>query len=345
MSPSFDTDYPADTIEFCPNEGSTDIFVCGTYKLIERSPLHEGEEAPDPPPPAKRIGQCMVFRVTDGELPGVELPFTHLQNLDFPAIPDVKWCHGSGLEKPTLAVADAEGSITMCQWDTSTNRLERVNSVRCADTTILCLSLDWSNRIQGSRLGDLVVSLSNGTLCHLKPDSAGGLGVMNEWHAHDHEPWIAAWNHHDPNIIYSGGDDLKMKAWDLRTGFDTPVFTNRRFDAGVTCIQSHPYDPNQIAVGSYDANVRIFDPRNLARPISDLPVGGGVWRVKWHPRVERKTDLLVACMHDGFKIAQFSPDESPTSLAYGADWSYGTGEESLVGTCSFYDHRLHVWSA
>ena len=65
MSPFFDTDYPADTIEFCPNEGSTDIFVCGTYKLIERPSVPEGEEAPDQPPPAKRIGQCMVFRAIE----------------------------------------------------------------------------------------------------------------------------------------------------------------------------------------------------------------------------------------------------------------------------------------
>jgi hypothetical protein len=34
---------------------------------------------------------------------------------------------------------------------------------------------------------------------------------MNEWHAHDHEPWIAAWNHHDPNIIYSGKKVLNWK--------------------------------------------------------------------------------------------------------------------------------------
>ena len=74
MSLSFDTDYPADTIEFCPNEGSTDIFVCGTYNLIERPPVPEGEEAPDPPPPTKRIGQCMVFRVTEGEPSEEELP-------------------------------------------------------------------------------------------------------------------------------------------------------------------------------------------------------------------------------------------------------------------------------
>lgn len=74
MSPSFDTDYPADTLEFCPNEGLTDIFVCGTYKLIERPPVPEGEEAPDPPPPAKRIGQCMAFRVKDSETGPEELP-------------------------------------------------------------------------------------------------------------------------------------------------------------------------------------------------------------------------------------------------------------------------------
>lgn len=77
----------------------------------------------------------------------------------------------------------------------------------------------YINTIHSSRLGDLVVSLSNGSLCHLKPESAGGLGVMNEWHAHDYEPWIAAWNHHDTNIIYSG---KKVLNWKPRITIDQP---------------------------------------------------------------------------------------------------------------------------
>jgi len=56
MSGPFDTIFPADTLEFCPNEGSTDVFLCGTYKLVEQ---------PDSNPPlqAKRIGQCLVFHL------------------------------------------------------------------------------------------------------------------------------------------------------------------------------------------------------------------------------------------------------------------------------------------
>ncbi|CAG8702146.1 15577_t:CDS:1, partial [Acaulospora colombiana] len=94
---------------------------------------------------------------------------------------------------------------------------------------------------------------------------------------------------------------------------------------------------------------------------------GGAWRVKWHPFVERKYDLLVACMHDGFKVVRFSSgafgsssgvqvnDETSsiaqrfdkhTSLAYGVDWCY-TGqlhnEKMLIASCSFYDHSLKTW--
>ena len=73
--------------------------------------------------------------------------------------------------------------------------------------------------------------------------------VAENWHAHDHEPWIAAWNYWDTNVLFSGtpfysrnsprlfffftklltgGDDLKMKGWDVRQGFGSPVFENRR---------------------------------------------------------------------------------------------------------------------
>ena len=82
--------------------------------------------------------------------------------------------------------------------------------------------------------------------------------------------------------------------------------------------------------------------------------------MKWHPSENRQDDLLVACMHDGFKIIQFEPGlpdavgggckvlhrfDEHESLAYGVDWSFvPEGENtSMIASCSFYDHALHLW--
>lgn len=98
------------------------------------------------------------------------------------------------------------------------------------------------------------------------------------------------------------------------------------------------------------------------RPLDEVAIGGGAWRVKWHPSPSRSNDLLVACMHDGFKVVSFSQEEEKggwksevrgrfdghESLAYGVDWSYGTkesGGDTLVGSASFYDHLVHLWKA
>jgi len=231
-----------------------------------------------------------------------------------------------------------------------------VQTVVCAAPHILCLSLDWSNRrTLATDLGSLVVSLSDGSLSVLRPTNSE-LAITDSWIAHEFEPWVAAWNYWDTNIIYSGGDDLKLKTWDVRQGFDHPAAVNKRFDAGVTCIQSHPFKEHLLAVGSYDNTVRLFDTRKLQTPLIQADVGGGAWRVKWHPSPERKDDLLVACMHDNFKILHFdlsSPSyeiakrfDRHSSLAYGVDWSFSrkrTEEGTLVASCSFYDHLLHTW--
>lgn len=50
----------------------------------------------------------------------------------------------------------------------------------------------------------MIVSLSNGSLCLLCPRDARGLSLSSSWHAHDNEPWVAAWNYWDTNVVYSG---------------------------------------------------------------------------------------------------------------------------------------------
>jgi diphthamide biosynthesis protein 7 len=68
-------------------------------------------------------------------------------------------------------------------------------------------------------------------------------------------------------------------------------------------------------------------------------------------------------MHDGFKVVNFDLDPSAghlpagsgtevikrfdehKSLAYGVDWSYAPSEsrDTIIGSCSFYDHTLRLW--
>ncbi|PPQ64277.1 hypothetical protein CVT24_008415 [Panaeolus cyanescens] len=222
-----------------------------------------------------------------------------------------------------------------------------MTTVRCAPEDTLCLSLAWNNlKYNKGSIGSIIVSLSNGSVCLLQPQEKAGFFVAKTWHAHDYEPWIATWDQWNPSIVYTGGDDLKMKG----------------FEAGVTTIQAHPYQEHIIAVGSYDNTVRVFDVRSPLAALADVKVGGGVWRAKWHPHAERANDLLVACMHDGYKVVRFGEDgsnprfsngghvhsryDAHQSLAYGVDWSHAPGlpdGKSLIGCCSFYDHKMSLW--
>ena len=77
----------------------------------------------------------------------------------------------------------------------------------------------------------IVVSLSSGSICRLEGETS--FEVTSTWHAHDFEPWIAAFDCWEPTTVWTGGDDLTLKGWDLRQGCDRPTFVNKR-----TCVAS-----------------------------------------------------------------------------------------------------------
>lgn len=228
---------------------------------------------------------------------------------------------------------------------------------------------DWDRTSEDERLASL-----QHTHSRLNSSFTRKPRGLTTWAAHDFEAWIAGFDCFNPTSVWSGGDDLTLKCWDLRSAspcrIPRPSFTcTKPFSGGVTSLQSHHLRQHLWAVGSYDSYLRLFDARMPARPLSETNVGGGVWRVKWHP--EDAQTLLVGCMHDGFKVLKLAElEESDAggvmlrgrefdtvtrfddhdSLAYGCDWDRGEGNNEgevarKVYSCSFYDATLHIWDS
>ncbi len=158
-----------------------------------------------------------------------------------------------------------------------------------------------------------------------------------------------------------------MKVWDIRQT-QRPVHKvgDAEFEAGVTAISSHPSLDNIFAVGSYDEHVRLYDYRMMNEPLSTVSVGGGVWRIKWHPSTWSGESrfcgkLLVAAMHGGCRVVNFpslngnleeyateeaeilSEFTAHESMAYGADWISFSSELEAAASCSFYDRKAFIW--
>ncbi|XP_019963848.2 diphthine methyltransferase isoform X3 [Paralichthys olivaceus] len=322
----FDTELSADTVEWCPVSPCHNILVCGTYQL------HKGVGVEDATP--RRTGRLYLFDFRREESVGP--PLTELQQMDTAAILDLKWCHVPVSGKAVLGAAAATGELQLytlsdSQYDGSRS-LQTLSSLEVG-TERLALSLDWSTgRMDSSSDVRVVCSDSAGCVSVLSL-AEGALTCLSQWKAHNFEAWISAFSYWDTQLVYSGGDDCKLKGWDLRVGPSCPTFTSKKHSMGVCSIHSNPHREHILATGSYDEQVLLWDGRNMQQPLSEIAVGGGVWRLKWHPT--HQDLLLAACMHNDFHILhcqqalEASGGACPVvasyilhnSLAYGADWS------------------------
>ncbi|KAK5870481.1 hypothetical protein PBY51_003423 [Eleginops maclovinus] len=326
----FDTELSADTVEWCPLSSSHHILACGTYQLQKGA----GEEDATP----SRTGRLYLFEFRrEGSM---SPPLTELQRLDTAAILDLKWCHVPVSGEAMLGMAAATGEMqlyTLSHSQEGGRSLHPLCSLEVGAER-LALSLDWSTGRMDSSDVRVVCSDSAGCVSVLSL-AEGALVSLSQWKAHDFEAWISAFSYWDTQLVYSGGDDCKLRGWDLRAGPACPTFTSKRHSMGVCSIHSNPHREHILATATMSRFCC-----GMAGTCGSLSVrlrwGGGVWRLKWHPTHEQL--LLAACMHKDFHILhcqqalEASGGACPVvasyilhnSLAYGADWSHLSLEEA-----------------
>ena len=322
----------ADAIACNPDPQRNHIFACAQYHLNEET--------------KKRVGGITLYTLDEqnGKLQSGE-------TIERAGVLDCCWNPDGNF----LLSAEADGKLGCFQINSveDSPALE-LSSFYQLEPESIALAVDWNVTDPQKTIG----SFSDGRVV-LSDITAGDYTDSDGFEAHtDAEVWTVAFSKHSPFLFQSGGDDCRLKLWDSRQSLtaNTPL-ASKRYDMGVTTIQSSPFDENLFAVGSYDETVSIWDRRNMRRAVSDVRVGGGVWRIKWNPA--DPTLLLVACMYNEFHLVQYqddtlslyadrfgSPHHEVGKLAYGADWFTFPDQSGVVShaaVCSFYDSSVSCW--
>ncbi len=72
----------------------------------------------------------------------------------------------------------------------------------------------------------LAVSDSLGRISMVEVGAAS-TRLLHGWRAHEYEAWIVALGR-QPHLVYSGGDDCRLRVWDTRVGFVKASLVSKR---------------------------------------------------------------------------------------------------------------------
>lgn len=319
------TELPPCCVRIHPTDNS--LIVLGTYKLEKET--------------GTRHGSLDLYLYTDELTLKKRCPTSS-------AILDVKF---SPFDQNTLISVHSTGNLII--WECSGDLVQK-HDLQLFDRDTLITSVFFSPH----KADEVLVTLTLGELAIVDLQSQN----IETLQGHDLECWTGSFGEIGAlqNVVFTGGDDSKLIAHDLRTSL--PVWSTgySHHEAGVVSILSpstkwNNSNPSQLWTGLYDDHLRVLDLRLIEGELLQglVPkvhhkenLGGGVWRLIPSPVDER---VLSCCMYDGARIIlpvddKFSVDKyfkaDHTSMCYGGDWA-SSGD--FVATCSFYDNVVQVW--
>ncbi|CAI4229347.1 unnamed protein product [Auanema sp. JU1783] len=91
--------------------------------------------------------------------------------------------------------------------------------------------------------------------------------VLKSFHEHEKRCWTVHFNNVDPHLIASGSDDAKVKIWSLNCDRSVTCIDAK---VNVCCVCFSPTNKFNIAFGSADHTVHMYDIRQPSTPVSIL---------------------------------------------------------------------------
>ncbi|CAD6502939.1 BgTH12-02613 [Blumeria graminis f. sp. triticale] len=398
-------DLPPSCIEFIAGSRNKESchFIVGTYNLQQ---IDEGQI--DISGQQTRNGSLQLYKLNNGHTELVEA-------ISYPsAILDLHFYLDTNIF--AVASSTGSVSVFKAIKEQDNYSIQHVATHQILPVDILVLSLAWYPHTNKLRLSEdplFAITASNGCV-HMIRLSADlkCFRIVNELPAlilHSDNAWTCTIS---DQYIYSGGDDSILsrikfdrvsledkgkitlmdnsgQQWNSTTDHRTSQIDYKGHGAGVTAIIALPTctveKKNKILLtGSYDDFIRVYEildnqphKLNCYRILTELFVGGGVWRLKamktsWHEIEECNVDctVLASCMHAGAKILKirgykngewkidlmaemtahqsmcYASDFLPQSISNEQGLEVSTDDnvnEWTIVSTSFYDKLLQVW--
>lgn len=325
--------------------------VIGTYVLENSSNSSQASSCA-----SRRKGSVLLVEAVRAQRGDEDSTF-HLslrEEAALPAVLDVQRSPSSD----TVYAGCAESSLFAVNRgeDSQLLHCERVTPA-CDDEERMTLSVD----VVDDEVGKLIATSNSKGGIALDRISNSGIveRVFEKEEGHSLEAWSVCIDRYsqqqvgERSVLYSGGDDGMLCGW--RCDVNDAVFRRRNAHGGVgvTTVATRTGHEYEVWSGGYDDTVRVWDTRSMRRCVKELGVGGGVWRIKFHPREEEY--VLVAAMYEGCKALRWVNSgelrtvcgfDEHESIAYGVCWLEGLDWDGrlVAMSGSFYDCGVHVWS-